>query len=183
MILFLIIYMYKSNEQFKDVRYTAPGSSSVDCIEFPDSPVCQPPPNVDPVITDLTTCIPEDGVWSTGGGVADAGRSKLQSPCCQPPNYKLSTNMKTCDDTLDSSDPTQKCIQDCCSFAANEANNYDVSWYPMARCACSLWCYNQKISHFKKYGTAVHYISGDIAEAQTGDEPRFIGAGDFSGAN
>jgi hypothetical protein len=53
----------------------------------------------------------------------------------------------------------------------------------MARCACSLWCYNQDVPHFKKYGTAVHYISGDLAEARTSDSGDFIGGTgyDFSG--
>lgn len=185
-IVLIIAYFLFSNEQFSNKAYTAPSSSSVDCALFPDSPACQPPPPVDPVDTSLSTCVPPDGVWSTPM-TGQQGRSTLNSPCCQPPNYELAsisskgTPMKTCDDKLDSSDPIQKCVQDCCNYAASEANNYDVSWYPMARCACSLWCFNQDVSHFKKYGTAVHYISGDIAEAETGDQPDFIGSGDFGG--
>ena len=176
--------MYKSREageQFKSILYNSPGSSSVDCVEFPDSPACTGPPPVNPVSTDLTTCTPSDGVWSSTGTGSDMGRSTLLSPCCQPTDFSLAKGMKTCDDTLDVSDPIQLCVQNCCANADNEANNYDASWYPMARCACSLWCYNQDIPHFKKYGTAVHYITGDIAEATTGDEPNFIGSGTFSG--
>jgi hypothetical protein len=90
-------------------------------------------------------------------------------------------SIKTCDDVLDDNDPLQKCVQDCCNYAIGEANNYDVSWYPMARCACSLWCYNQDVVHFKKYGTAIHYITGDIAEAETSDQPGFIGSGSVTG--
>nr|QBK87305.1 MAG: hypothetical protein LCMAC201_02150 [Marseillevirus LCMAC201] len=149
--------------------------SSVDCSKFPDDPVCTAPP-ASPVDTSLSTCVPPDGQWS----IPDAdkfGRSKLKTPCCQPPDYKVASNYKTCDDTLNRNNPIEKCIATCCSNAASEAANYDTSWYPMARCACSLWCYNQNIPHFRKYGTAVHYITGDIAEAQTDDDPGFIGSG------
>lgn len=177
--LIVLILVYKSGERFISVPYTSPGSSSIDCDVYPDSPGCTGPPPVSPVGTDLSTCTPANGVWSIPG--ANMAISKLNSPCCQPPSYSVAKNMKTCDDDLDTSDPIQKCIKDCCDNAATEANNYDVSWYPMSRCACSLWCYNQSVPHFKKYGTAIHYISGDIAEAQTSDVGGFIGSGDFSG--
>ncbi len=162
--------------------------SSVDCKKFPDDPACKPPPPVSPVDTGLKTCVPSDGQWSTRG-TGLQGRSTLASPCCQPPKYELAkanvkgVDYKTCDDNLDKTNAIEACVAHCCSFAASQANNYDTSWYPMARCACSLWCYNQDVPHFAKYGTAVHYISGDIAEATTSDDPDFIGSGgDFSGA-
>ena len=152
------------------------------CVQFPDSPNCRPPPPVAPTQTGLETCVPPGGMWSTPG-TGIAGRSSLASPCCQPPLYELGREKpyKTCNDNLSLSDPTEKCVAECCANAALEANNYDPSWYPMARCACSLWCYNQQVPHFKKYGTAVHYITGDLAEAQTSDSPNFIGAGDAQG--
>lgn len=157
--------------------------SSVDCSKTPEAPACQPLPPVDPVGKELATCAPADGQWSTPGTGAQ-GRSTLNSPCCQPPDYKVAKNYKTCDDQLDPNNPLDKCIAECCANAATEANSYDTSWYPMARCACSLWCHNKDVPHFKKYGTAVHYITGDLGEAKTSDSGDFIGGGsgyDFSG--
>jgi len=123
----------------------------------------------------LATCTPADGQWSAPG--PDGRRSRLLSKCCQPPDFQLATDKpyKTCGDKLDASDPAERCVQQCCMFADGQSDNYDATWYPMARCACSLWCYNQNVDHFKKYGTAVHYISGDLAEAQTSDSGDFIG--------
>jgi hypothetical protein len=152
--------------------------SSIDCVRFPDTPGCKGAPDVDPVKTDLFSCTPKDGKWSEPHS-DDLGRSRLLSPCCQPPDYKLATNYKTCDDNLNLDDHTEKCIAECCNNAAAEANNYDPSWYPMARCACSMWCYNKDVPHFKKYGTAVHYITGDLAEAQTSDSGDFIGGSGY----
>lgn len=149
--------------------------SSVDCDKFPDDPACTTPV-APPVDASLSTCVPADGQWSIPD-VGKFGRSKLNSPCCQPPDFKVSSSYKTCDDKLDINNPIQQCIATCCANATAEAANYDTSWYPMARCACSLWCYNRTVPHFRKYGTAVHYITGDIAEAKTGDEPDFIGSG------
>lgn len=157
--------------------------SSVDCTATPEAPACQsrsPPPAIS---TTLETCTPSDGVWSTPE-TGQSGRSTLKSPCCDPnTGYKLATNYKTCDDKLDPSNQIESCIQKCCANANAEANNYDSSWFPMARCACSLWCYNKDVIHFKKYGTAVHYITGDLAEAKTSDSGDFIGGSghDFSG--
>jgi hypothetical protein len=133
------------------------------------------------------SCVPEDGRWSIPNS-DELGRSKLNSKCCQPPDYKLGNekNYKTCNDILNINNPIEKCINDCCKFVESEEkkgdlSQYDSSWFPMAKCACSLWCNNQDVIHFKKYGTAVHYISGDIAEAQTSDTGNFIGVNDFSG--
>jgi hypothetical protein len=156
---------------------------NVNCQKFPDAPECKPPPTPPPINKGIATCAPPNGQWS----IPDAdqqGRSQLASPCCQPPQYELGKEKayKTCDDKLNLTNKEEKCVSNCCAFANAQANNYDPSWYPMARCACSLWCYNQTVPHFAKYGTAVHYISGDIAEAHTSDSPDFIGSGgDFSG--
>lgn len=184
-ILIAVLVIIPSSENFGSrVTYTAGGAeSSVNCEQNPDAPACQPLPDVDPTAKDLASCTPSNGQWSIpGAGVG--GRSKLNSPCCQPPSYELGKDKpyKTCDDALDTSDPIQRCVANCCANADSEANNYDPSWYPMARCACSMWCYNQQVPHFKKYGTAVHYITGDLAEAKTSDDGSFIGGGNFSGA-
>lgn len=177
--LLLVVLIFGSGpEAFGEHIYTA--ESSVDCSKFPDSPACQDTPDVDPTSTELDTCNPSDGKWSIAGTGAQ-GRSTLNSPCCQPPKYAVAKDYKTCDSNLGDGS-IDKCIKTCCQFVTSEANNYDASWYPMARCACSMWCNNQHVPHFAKYGTAVHYISGDLAEAKTGDSSDFIGGGgDFSG--
>lgn len=164
------------------VKLTSSEFTESQCDQFPDSPNCRPPPPVNPTPIGIDTCVPPDGMWSTPG-TGIGGRSSLASPCCQPPTYQLGKEQdyKTCSDNLDLSNPTEKCVAECCANASVEANNYDPSWYPMARCACSLWCYNQQEPHFRKYGTAVHYITGDLAEAQTSDSRNFIGGGDGGG--
>lgn len=184
-ILIAVMIVIPKGEDFAGSRrsfYTS--QSSLDCNTTPDAPGCQPPPAVDPTAKDLQSCAPSNGQWSIPGQGLQ-GRSVLNSPCCQGPEYSLGKEKpyKTCDDDLDLSDPIQKCVSTCCANAANEARNYDPSWYPMARCGCSLWCYNQNVPHFRKYGTAVHYITGDLAEAKTGDDSSFIGSGNggFSG--
>lgn len=146
---------------------------SGNCIPIPicDQGVCTTPTN-----KDLTTCAPSDGVWSTPDS-DNLGRSKLRSPCCQPSDYKLPKNYKTCNDDLNINDPTEACIDRCCDYVDDQRLNYDVSWYPMAKCACSLWCYNQDVAHFNKWGTAQHYVTGDIAEARTKDTGDYIGGG------
>lgn len=163
--------------------------SSVNCALFPDSPACKPLPSPQPIPTNLNTCQPENNEWTK---FVD-GRVTLNSPCCDPnTGYQLAKTAtvfgqevpyKTCDDKLDPDNPLEQCVATCCENANHEANNYDPSWYPLARCACSLWCYNQDNPHFKKYGTAVHYITGDLAEANTDDSGDFIGGTgyDFSG--
>lgn len=177
-LLVVVLFFASGPEAFGEHVFTA--ESSVDCEKFPDAPACQPTPDVAPTGTDLQTCAPSDGRWSIPGAGAQ-GRSKLNSPCCQPPKYDIAKSYKTCDSDLGSS-AIDQCIKTCCQFADSEANNYDSSWYPMARCACSMWCNNQNVPHFAKYGTAVHYISGDLAEAKTSDSSDFIGGGgDFSG--
>jgi hypothetical protein len=146
-IVITVLCVIPSSENFSFVPYR-PGDdilltaeSSLDCGKFPDAPGCQPLPPVRPVPKELTTCAPVDGQWSIPG-VGAQGRSKLNSPCCQEPDFEVAKNYKTCDDSLDMSNPIDKCIANCCANADSEANNYDVSWYPMARCACSLWCHN-----------------------------------------
>lgn len=132
----------------------------------------------------IQSCVPANGQWFKPGGTQG---SILNSPCCQPPNYQLGNEKpyKTCGDKLDPKVEAEKCVADCCSQVYNEQGNYAPSWAPMAKCACSLWCYNRNIPHFKKYGTAAHYITGDIAEAHTGDSGNFIGSGkgSFSGGS
>lgn len=186
-VLAALLFAIPSNENFYGtVPYTPANSdlltaeSSLDCGKTPNAPGCQPVPDVGPT-PKITTCVPDNGQWSTPGTGAQ-GRSTLNSPCCQPPDYATG-NYKSCDDELDLANPIDQCISDCCGNAIAEANNYDVSWYPMAKCGCSLWCNNQNVTHFKKYGTAVHYITGDLAEAKTSDSNDFIGGGsNFSGA-
>ena len=190
-VLIAVLFVVPSSENFGYTAYIPdrknlldrPAKSSVDCTLFPESPACQPRPPVGPVEAGIESCAPADGGWSTPG-TGPQGRSTLASKCCQPPDYQLGKEKtyKTCDDALDMSVPVERCVADCCINADIEANNYDASWYPMARCACSLWCYNQNVSHFRKYGTAVHYITGDLAEAHTSDTGDFIGSGvTFSG--
>jgi len=185
-VLITVLVVIPSSENFGEtVPYVHPytAASSVNCEQTPDAPACQPLPPVNPVEKGLESCAPADGQWSIPSS-SPGGRSRLASQCCQPPKYELGKEKeyKTCDDKLDLTNKIEACVANCCADAENQANNYDSSWYPMARCACSLWCYNQDVPHFAKSGTAVHYISGDIAEAQTGDRPDYIGTGDFSGA-
>jgi hypothetical protein len=193
-VLIVVLVVVPSSENFGSTQpYTHPSltasesdvhaESSVDCKLFPKDPACKALPPVTPVDTGVQSCAPSDGQWSTTAN-GPGGRSSLNSPCCQPPKYELGTEQeyKTCDDKLDPTNKNEACVANCCANADNEANKYDASWYPMARCACSLWCYNQNVPHFSKFGTAVHYITGDIAEAQTGDKSDFIGSGGaFSG--
>lgn len=122
--------------------------------------------------TDINSCAPADGVWATPTPGADRS-TRLNSPCCQPPDYKIyDPDYKTCDNYAQESDPSiQRCLSDCCKNADAEKNNYDSSWYKMAQCGCALWCYNSKVPHFAKHGTAVHYIEGDIAEVNAPDTP------------
>lgn len=169
-VLVCVLIAVPSSEKLTD----AEGTSSLDCSKTPDAPGCQPDPVEPRITTELATCTPSDGQWSVPG---PDGRSQLNSPCCQPPRNDLAQDYKTCDDELNPNNAIEKCIQDCCGNADQEANNYDSSWYQMARCACSLWCYNKDVPHFRKYGTAVHYITGDIAEASTSDDSSFIGSG------
>jgi hypothetical protein len=136
----------------------------------------------------LNTCAPADGNWSIPNA-DEQGRSALNSPCCQPPDYKLASNYQTCanvkNGTVDTNTPIGRCLQQCCGYVnkplqgerkqGGDNSQYDASWFPMAECACSLWCNNQDVPHFKKYGTAVHYISGDLAEAHTRDTGIFMG--------
>lgn len=171
---------------------TSSPTLNVDCSKTPNAPACQqqcsqdsdcqdPQLNVcvngkcvTPVNTGLLTCVPTDGQWSKPN-VGKFSRSGLNSPCCQPPDYPLASSYTTCDNIDDETNPSiKKCLSDCCKYANNQANMMDPSWYSMARCGCSLWCNNAKVPHFSKYGTAVHYISGDIAEAQTSDSANFI---------
>lgn len=118
----------------------------------------------------ILSCVPSDGVWSVDDPEAPRGK-RLNSPCCQAPDYKiLDPRYKTCANYSSESDASiQKCLADCCKNASAEKDRYDPSWYPMAQCGCSLWCYNSKVPHFAKHGTAVHYIEGDIAEVNTPD--------------
>jgi len=174
-IVFLVIFsfvlmFFMLKEKFTDVLGA---QSSIDCLKFPSSPACKPVPSI-PTTKEFDTCVPADGIWTQTG-------SKLLSPCCQPPKYSVSKTMKTCEDNLDTSNVMDNCIKVCCDNAESEARNYDASWYPMAKCACSLWCNNQDVVHFKKYGTATHYITGDIAEAKTSDAANFIGSNTISG--
>jgi len=164
-------------------------SDSRDCDKFPDDPACKPECTTDsdcpsgfvclngicgkPSSTGLESCAPADGRWSIPHQDQE-GRSKLTSPCCQPPNYDLAKNYSTCDNVEDASPAVKACMQNCCAFAQDQARFYDDSWFPMARCGCSLWCHNKTVPHFSKWGTAQHYITGDIAEARTSDSPNFI---------
>lgn len=125
--------------------------------------------------TELDTCAPSDGRWSIPGA-GSQGRSKLNSPCCNYPNYKLASDYKTCNNASEeTNEKKRRCLEQCCLFTNNQSGNYDSSWYPMAQCACSLWCNNPEVNHFRKYGTAIHYISGDLATAKTSDSGDFIG--------
>ncbi len=179
-------------------RCPHPGcGSSVDCTKFPDDPACKSLPPAAEVVHGIQSCAPSDGQWSIpSASGAPGGRSSLNSPCCSPPKYELGKEKeyKTCDDILDPTNPIEACVSNCCANIKNVAKagsldpanpsgkQMDASWYPMARCACSLWCYNQNVPHFGKSGTSWDYITGDIAEAQTGDRPDFIGSGgDFAG--
>jgi hypothetical protein len=118
-----------------------------------------------------SSCAPEGGVWSKDG--------KLAGPCCVPPDYRIhDSSYKGCQNFSEETDGNKKsCLENCCKFVSNQARNYDPSWAPMAQCACSLCCNNMKEPHFKKWGSCVHYISGDPAEANTPDGPE---AGDQS---
>lgn len=109
------------------------------------------------VKTPLDTCEPDNGMWSV---TDEFGRSKLTSPCCQGEDgYSLPKGYKKCGDpTLNDRLPIDKCIIDCCGILSKDKTKYDSTWYPMSRCACSLWCYHQSVPHFARYGTATGYI-------------------------
>ena len=121
---------------------------------------------------DVNTCAPPDGMWD----IPDPGgqrSTKLNSPCCQPSDYEIyDSDYKTCDNYASETNPSiKRCLSDCCKNADAEKGNYDSSWYKMAKCGCSLWCYNSKVPHFAKHGAAVHYIEGDPAEVNAPDSP------------
>lgn len=111
----------------------------------------------------VSTCRPADGAWSRDG--------RLAGPCCVPPDYKIyDPSYKDCSNFATELDKTKKaCLENCCKFCKSQEKNYDPSWGPMCRCACSLCCNNADDPHFSKFGTCVHYISGDPAEAETPD--------------
>ena len=117
----LLFFILKPSEKDSSVL-TA--TSKVDCNKYPDAPDCQTVPDVGPTLTELDTCMPSDGRWSIAG-VGVGGRSSLNSPCCQPPDFKLAKGYKTCDSALSSDDPNDRCIMDCCAFAKQEATKYD----------------------------------------------------------
>lgn len=122
------------------------------------------------------TCIPANGQWSVPGGGLQ-GRSVLNSPCCQPPDYQiLDPTYATCDNPNSNDPGVTGCLETCCKVVDNQAKNFDSSWYQMAKCGCSLYCNNQNVTHFNKYGTAVRYIFGEKAIAHTGDDADFIGS-------
>lgn len=192
-ILIIVLFVIPSSENLESDSYVGdctvnckrkpnPSYTAVDCGKYPDAPSCKQTPDPGSVEKGIQSCAPSDGRWSIAAEGAQ-GRSRLNSECCQPPKFELGQEKayKTCDDSLNPNVPEEACVQNCCKNAANEANNYDASWYRMARCGCSLWCYNKDVPHFKKYGTAVHYITGDLATAKTDDSSDFIGSGDFSG--
>ena len=131
--------------------------------------------------TQPTGCAPKNGQWSIPGAGAQ-GRSKLNSPCCQPPDYTIyDPSYRTCDTADSETDPTIKaCLKQACKYCELEKGNMDPSWYPMCKCGASLCCYNSNNPHFAKYETCVHYISGDLAEATTPDDGP-ASAGDWRG--
>jgi len=127
------------------------------------------------------SCMPKDGQWSIPGAGMQ-GRSKLASPCCQPEtNYRLDPSYQTCTSADSETDPVIKaCLKEACSFCEKEKANMDPSWYPLCKCGASLCCYNAQVPHFAKSGTCVHYIEGDLAEAETNDQGSVSG-GDWRG--
>jgi hypothetical protein len=123
----------------------------------------------------INTCVPSDGVWSIPGGGAQ-GRSLLNSPCCQPPDYSLPDSYKTCSNYNEEPDSTiRACLEKTCNYVYDQAKNYDPSWNPMASCGASLCCYNSRVPHFAKYQTCMHYLEGDLAEATTTDQGEVSG--------
>jgi hypothetical protein len=121
----------------------------------------------------VQTCTPSDGVWSRPD--PSTGRQVLASPCCQPPDFGLPDSYKTCENSGDEQNPEiRACLEHCCKFRDTNYKYYDPSWYGMATCGCSLYCYNSGVPHFRKYGDPVHYLSGDIAEQNTPDTGGFI---------
>jgi hypothetical protein len=173
-ILFVVLLSFMCNEKFSYVNYQSAQNPTKLKINLTN--------NNNNNNTELETCTPADGNWiKPGTGITSP--SQLQSPCCNPPDYKLPESYKTCANYPTEKNPQiNKCLDDCCSYvnsqtefsSTNPYGSYDTSWFPMARCACSLWCYNSKVSHFRKYGTPIHYISGDIAEAETPDTEDYI---------
>lgn len=127
----------------------------------------------------VTSCQPADGSgnWTKPGG-------GLNSPCCQPPDYQLAPEYTKISDYKDETDPIiSSCLENCAKYVKKQAHNFDPSFYPMAACACSLCCrqMSKKNPHFTKYGTCVHYISGDPAEANTPDSSEVSGNQNWRG--
>lgn len=124
-------------------------------------------------------CVPPDNVWSIPNG-GSQGRSLLASSCCQPPNYELyDPSYKSCDNADSEPDlAIRACLKQACKYCDSEAANMDPSWYNMCKCGSALCCYNSQPNsntcHFSKYGTCVHYLQGDLAEAQTSDSCDYI---------
>jgi len=129
----------------------------------------------------LTTCTPSDGVWSIAGG-GQQGRSLLNSPCCQPPDYNLPASYKTCSNFNEEPDPNiRACLANACNYVSEQSKNYDPSWTPMATCGAALCCYNSAEPHFAKYQGCVQYLDGDLAIAKTSDQGEVSGNGGWRG--
>lgn len=128
---------------------------------------------------DLTSCDPTDGSgnWKT----AD---NKLNSPCCQPPNYNIPSSYSSCSTKNSESDPAvKKCLTECCANRSSQIPFMDSSWSLMADCGCALCCKEQAKGnpHFTKYGTCVQYIQGEPASATTDDSQESGTGGDWRG--
>jgi len=177
-----------TGEKHKECAFRDKGSS-VDCVKFPDAPACQKLPDIAPTITELQSCLPPNGeAWSIkNAGIQE--RSRLNSPCCQPPEYKsdnpssrppgwkpysMATGNKTCDSNLDTSNDTDACLSKCCNYVNEQAPAMDSSWYALAKCGCSLYCNNKEYCHFKKYGSPINYLQGQLADAKTSDDCRDV---------
>ena len=137
--------------------------------------------------TDPTSCRPADGNWMKEAPMGSPIKYRLDSPCCQPPDYKLyDSDYKTCKNWSSESEPKlRKCLETCCSLvdktpvqdpSSGEVTPgaYDTSWLPMARCGCALWCYNQNVPHFQKHTSGYAYVTADQAAANTPDGTDFI---------
>lgn len=144
------------------------------CDETLTQQTCAELPEPEP--SNATSCLPSNGNWTKDGG-------GLNSPCCQPPDYKIhDSSYKTCQNYKEESDPTiRACLENTCKYVASQSAFYDPSWTPMGICASSLCCYNFKNPHFKKFGTCPHYISGDPAEATAPDSQEAGTSGDWRG--
>jgi len=124
------------------------------------------------IVSGIDSCTPENGIWTKD--YKWAGRSVLNSPCCQPPDYSLPASYPSCDNPSAAPLDVQGCLSSCCAYASSQRRNFDRSWLPMARCGCSLWCMNRQIPHFRKYGSAVSYLSGEPSISQTDDYVDYI---------